>query len=780
MGVKSDINQPAKPASAKTTEDSNKSYGHEGHRHAHNEQHRHPERSEPSFDDTDNGIAGSEHQTDNSKREKLDTNSAHHTDANHAADAATLNGFNQLYLDQLKQLNQINQAYFEELNQSANPIEANMKMWQQAVDVFNHFLTPQSALKNQPSGDDAPFLNARPASSFSNQDQPSSKSAGIDLTEAETDHPLAVFNEATQTLLSEALQRMTQNSQAGQSLMFDLMDRWQRFTTGVMDKSPTALLEQQTNLWQQHFQLYQNTLMKVAGKQPEPIIMPEKGDKRFLDEDWSNQPLFDYLKQSYLLTVHNMMTTIENAKGIDDKTRQRLSFFTRQWLNAVAPSNFLWSNPEVLRLTMESGGQNLITGLKQLTEDLEKSAQVLRIRMTDNSAFKLGDNIATTPGKVVFRNRMFELIQYAPTTDKVNKRPLLIVPPWINKFYIMDLKEKNSYIRWAVEEGHSVFVLSWVNPTRAYKEVGMETYMHEGLLTALDVVKDITGEPDANVIGYCIGGILLALSLAWLAENDQADRIASATFWTTIFDFSDPGDLGVFIDERIVTALEEEEARQGVFDGRMMGVAFSLLRENSLYWNYYIQNYLKGERPTPFDLLYWNSDCTNVTAALHSFVLRELYLGNKMIKKGQLDFDGIKVDLSKVTTPLYVVATLQDHIAKWKGSYPVTQAVSGDVTFVLGESGHIAGIINPPTGKYGFYTHDEYPADPDEWFRQAQKQDQSWWLHWSDWVKKYSAGQVEPRQPGEDHKGQAWQVLADAPGDYVRVKADQALKAKSA
>lgn len=703
---------------------------------------------------------------DNKQAEPTSPNhSANNPDASSAPDCQSnkenthnpfdLNSFTQFYLNQLNQLNQLNhlnQTYLAEMTHPANPFEANLKMWQQSVEFFQHLLNPDSA-KDTPS-----------------QIHPPQANHSLEQT-------LTSFNQLSQKVFQESINRVSQSSNSGQSLMFDLMDSWQRFTTGILDKSPTTLVEQQSNLWQQQLQLLQSILMKASGNQAAPVITPEKGDKRFLDDDWSNNPLFDYLKQSYLLTVNSMMQTIDQAKGIDEKTRQRLTFFTRQWLNAVAPSNFLWSNPEVLRLTVESGGKNLITGLRQFAEDLEKSAQVLRIRMTDNNAFKLGENIATTPGKVVFRNRMFELIQYTPTTSTVNKRPLVIVPPWINKFYIMDLKEKNSYIRWALAEGHSVFIISWVNPTRAYKDVGMETYMHEGLLTALDVVKDITGEPDANVIGYCIGGMLLALTLSWLTENGQAERIASATFWTTIFDFSDPGDLGVFIDERIVTALEHEEAQQGIFDGRMMGVAFSLLRENSLYWNYYIQNYLKGERPTPFDLLYWNSDCTNVTAALHSFVLRELYLGNKMVQKGQLAFDGIKVDLSKVTTPTYVVATLQDHIAKWKGSYQATQALGGDVTFVLGESGHIAGIINPPTGKYGFYAHDVYPADANEWFNQADKQESSWWLHWADWVKQYSGGEVTSRQPGVDHQGNSWPVLADAPGEYVMVKAEQALQA---
>ncbi|MCC3344481.1 class I poly(R)-hydroxyalkanoic acid synthase [Psychrobacter sanguinis] len=583
------------------------------------------------------------------------------------------------------------------------------------------------------------------------------------------------FNTLTQKFSTQYFKRLTQTSITSQSLLFGLMDICQQFTTAAITNSPATLMADQLQLYQQQMQLLKNSLMTAIGAEKEPLVQPEKGDKRFNDKAWSDRVFFNHIKQSYLLSANSILNTIETTEGIDNKTRQRLSFFTRQWLNAIAPSNFLLTNPEVLRITKENKGKNLLRGLKQLAEDLEKSAHLLTIRMTDDNAFMLGENIAATPGKVVYRNRMFELIQYTPTTELVNKRPLLIVPPWINKFYIVDLKEKNSYIRWALNEGHSVFIISWVNPDRSYKQAGMETYMHEGLLTALTVIEDITGEPDANVIGYCIGGMLLALTLSWLAENNQSQSIASATFWTTMFDFSDPGDLGVFIDENIVNALEQEGEKKGVFDGRLMGIAFSLLRENSLYWNYYIQNYLKGERPIPFDLLYWNSDCTNVTAALHRFVLRELYLGNKLIQKGGLQFDNINIDLSKVTTPTYVVAALQDHIVKWKGSYQSTQVLGGNVTFVLAESGHVAGIINPPTGKYGFYTHDLNVSDPEQWFDLAQKQDRSWWLHWREWISNYSEGKVPARQPGKDTKGNELPVLCDAPGEYVRIKAAEAL-----
>ncbi|WP_051584418.1 class I poly(R)-hydroxyalkanoic acid synthase [Psychrobacter phenylpyruvicus] len=641
-------------------------------------------------------------------------------------------------------------------------------LWQQSVDYLNLFMPVDfSSITNS-------------ANHESNQTNRDHNNNGDNHSISNTSRKLLLepfenLNKLTQKLSNEYLSRLTQNNITSQSLLTELIDNYQQFTTAAITNSPAVLFQQQLELYQKQIQLLQNSLLTAMGAETKPLVKPEKGDKRFMDEAWSNQLFFDYIKQSYLLSANSILNTIEAIEGIDDKTRQRLSFFTRQWLNAIAPSNFLLTNPEVLRITKQSKGRNLLRGLKQLAEDLEKSAHLLTITMTDDSAFKLGENIAATPGKVVYRNRMIELIQYTPTTELVNKRPLLIVPPWINKFYIVDLKQKNSYIRWALDEGHSVFIISWVNPDQSYKDVGMETYMHEGLLTALRVIEDITGEPDANVIGYCIGGVLLALTLCWLAENNQSQRIASATFWTTLFDFSDPGDLGVFIDDNIVNAIEKEGEKKGIFDGRLMGVAFSLLRENSLYWNYYIQNYLKGERPTPFDLLYWNSDCTNVTAALHRFMLRELYQGNKLIKKGALHFDNIEVDLSKVTTPTYVVAAIQDHIVKWKGSYQATQHLGGEVTFVLAESGHVAGIINPPTGKYGFYTYDKNTSDPDEWFNLAERQDRSWWLHWGEWISNHSAGKVPNRQPGVDSKGNEWPVLGQAPGEYVRIKAIEAV-----
>lgn len=575
--------------------------------------------------------------------------------------------------------------------------------------------------------------------------------------------------------ITEQSMRMKQNPQyTSTSIMMDLMDGWRKMGQ-MATNHPGNLVEDHLQLLRDQMHLWQNTMQQIIGKKIEPVVVPEKGDKRFSDEEWEDNPAFNFLKQNYLLTTQAMMDAIDGVEGIDEKTRQRLAFFTRQWINAIAPTNFLLTNPEVLRLTIESRGQNLVQGMKQLAEDMGNSADTLNIRMTDQSAFRVGDNIATSKGKVVFENHMMQLIQYEPATDKVKQRPMLLVPPWINKFYIMDLREKNSFIHWAVNQGHSVFVISWANPTPEYKNVGMETYLKDGVLAAMNQIEAITGEKTINITGYCIGGMLTALTLAYLAGKKQENRIASATLWATIIDFTDPGDIGVFIDDKIVTAIDKQNAEKGVFDGRMMGVSFSLLRENSLYWNYYIQNYLKGERPVPFDLLYWNSDCTNVTAALHHFLLRDFYLNNSLRKPNALEIDGVKIDLSKVKTPVYMVATLQDHIAKWKSCYPGTQVFGGEKVFVLGESGHIAGIMNPPGSKYGFYTNDNYSADANQWYKDANYVADTWWNHWHDWIKPYEGNEVAARVVGQNHQGKDIATFGDAPGTYVTVKASDAL-----
>ncbi len=552
-------------------------------------------------------------------------------------------------------------------------------------------------------------------------------------------------------------------------LLFETLDGYRQLFEKNYSQQPGTLLDQQMAFWQQHQALWQNLMLRMAGKDVPELVQASKGDRRFEASDWHENPWFSYLQQTYLLISRSVMQAVDAASGLDDKALQRLRFMTRQWLSAMAPSNFLWSNPEMLRLTAESGGQNLLRGLQQLVEDLQNSAESLNITMTDRSAFRVGENLATTPGKVVFRNELIELIQYAPRTSEVYARPLLIVPPWINKFYVLDLSEKQSLARWICEQGHTVFMISWVNPGRALHDKGIEDYMQQGLLAALDAIRAQTGVADANVLGYCAGGILLSITLAWLAARGEAGRIASATQLATLADFSDSGDIGVFIDETLLGALEGELDRQGVLDGRMLAVTFSILRENDLYWNYYIQNYLKGERPVPFDMLYWNTDSTNVPARVHKFFLRRLYTEDRLRQPGALQIAGQSIDLRQVKTPAFIYASLQDHIAKWPGCYASTQLYSGPVEFVLGESGHVAGVLNAPGGRYGHYRHHQLPSSSADWFAAAQYHaGASWWQPWAEWLAGHAGDKVAARAPLQD--------LGDAPGSYVRVSAAEALR----
>ena len=568
-------------------------------------------------------------------------------------------------------------------------------------------------------------------------------------------------------ITGEMASRHAASPDTGMSVWFEVLDATRTFFS-ANSAHPGTLLDEQMGLWRSQMELWNNLMQRLGGKDVPPLAEPDKGDHRFTAPEWRDNPLFDFLHQSYLINARAMLGSIDHHEGIDEKTRQHLHFFARQMINALAPSNFLATNPEVLRLTMESSGQNLVRGLEQYLEDLEKSADALNIRMTDESAFRIGDNIAITPGKVVFRNRMMELIQYAPATETVHRRPLLMIPPWINKFYIMDLRESNSFVRWAVHGGHTVFMVSWINPDASYRDVGIDEYLREGVLAALDAIEQATGERSVNAIGYCVGGILLAMALAWLAARNESDRIATGTCFATQFDFTDPGDIGFFINDAVVTALEQQMDREGIFDGRMMAVAFSLLRENDLYWNYYVQNYLKGERPVPFDLLYWNTDSTHVPAAVHKFLLRQLYMENRLRQPGGVTVAGEAIDLRKVKVPVFILATLQDHIAKWRSPYAGTQLFGGPVHFVLGESGHIAGVMNPPGGKYGYFTSDHMPADPEAWWQHAQRHEGSWWLLWKEWIVPHGGGEVPARQPGDGKL----QALCDAPGSYVHKRVD--------
>ncbi|AXB34113.1 class I poly(R)-hydroxyalkanoic acid synthase [Vibrio campbellii] len=526
---------------------------------------------------------------------------------------------------------------------------------------------------------------------------------------------------------------------------------------------PAAILKLQAEWWEQQLQIWQN--VALAGNQTQ-IIEAEKGDKRFSNDAWQQEAMYSFIKQSYLLFSKTYLDTLDSIEGLDEKTKERITFFSRQAINALSPSNFIATNPELLKLTLEQNGENLLTGLEKLKEDVESSADILKVRMTNNNAFRVGDDVAMTAGDVVFQNELFELIQYRPLTEKVNATPLLIVPPFINKYYILDLTAKNSMVRWLLEQGHSVFMMSWRNPGKEQAHVEFGDYVTEGVAKAVTVIEDITGQEQINAAGYCIGGTVLASTVAYYAAKRMKKRIKSASFFTTLLDFSQPGEVGAYINDTIISAIETQNNAKGYMDGRSLSVTFSLLRENSLYWNYYVDNYLKGNSPVDFDLLYWNSDSTNVSAASHNFLLRELYLENKLVQDKGVKIGGVWIDLNKIKIPSYFVSTKEDHIALWQGTYRGALNTGGNKTFVLGESGHIAGIVNHPAkNKYGYWLNDNLDDSADEWFNNANHQEGSWWTHWHQWLLQFNPEeQVEPFPVGSEQNP----VIDEAPGQYVK------------
>ena len=562
---------------------------------------------------------------------------------------------------------------------------------------------------------------------------------------------------------------------------------WQQMLT-----DPGRLVEAQVSLWQDYAKLWENTARRMAGEDVEPAVTPEPGDRRFRDDAWSGNPLYDHIKQSYLLASKFMLETVRETEGLDPHTAHKVDFYTRQFIDALAPTNFAATNPEVARRTVETGGENLVQGLSNMLEDLERGRGRLRVRMTDPDRFELGENVAATPGKVVFENDLMQLIQYVPTTEVVRHRPLLIVPPWINKYYILDLRPKNSFIRWAVDRGHTVFVISWVNPDERLAEKSMDDYLLEGPVAALDAIGKATGETRVNAIGYCLGGTLLAATLAYLKARDTAQvsetaeetdlsaeaetsdttgrrpAIESATFFTTMVDFEEPGELGVFIDEEQLSLIEESMKEKGYFDGAKMAEAFNLLRANDLVWSFVINNYLMGRDPFPFDLLYWNSDSTRMPRAMHSAYLRDMYQHNRLREPGGITLDGVPIDLTTVDVPVYILSTREDHIAPWRSTYAATRLYRGPIRFVLAMSGHIAGVVNPPAAKkYGYFTG-ELAATPDAWLDAATAHDGSWWPDWDAWVSAHDGGETAAREPG----GGGLPVIEDAPGRYVKVRID--------
>lgn len=535
---------------------------------------------------------------------------------------------------------------------------------------------------------------------------------------------------------------------------------------------PQQLVQAQMDLMRDYMALWQQSMMGLMGLKATPVAEPQKGDHRFKDPEWQSNFLFDFVKQSYLITARHIQDSVGQVEGLSPNASKKVNFFTRQFVDALAPTNFALGNPEVLRETVKSGGQNLLKGLDNLLRDIEDGGGQLRVKMTDPTAFELGKNVAVTPGHVVFQNAMMQLLQFSPTTARQHRRPLLIVPPWINKYYILDLKPANSFIKWATDQGHTVFCMSWVNPDKAMAEKLFEDYMTEGLLVAMDAVEKQCGVKQMNLIGYCLGGTLLGATLAYLAATKDT-RVASSTYFVSLLDFSIPGELGVFIDEGQVASLEKTMSERGYLEGSEMAGTFNLLRANDLVWSFVINNYLMGKQPFPFDLLFWNSDSTRMPYKMHSFYLRNMYMGNLLREPGGITLAGVPIDLSKVTTPSYFVSTAEDHIAPWRGTYLGATVLGGPVRFVLGGSGHIAGIINPPSAqKYGYWTHPAkaLPANPDDWMAGAVQHTGSWWTDWQAWVTGLDAAQVPARDPA---KGKL-KSLEPAPGSYAMLRLDKA------
>jgi len=528
---------------------------------------------------------------------------------------------------------------------------------------------------------------------------------------------------------------------------------------------PQRTIELQTSLGKAYLDLWASAVKRLAGEPAAPVATPAPGDKRFNDPEWTQNQFFDFLKQAYLLTAQ-WADKLVDAADLDPHTKQKAEFYMRQITNALAPTNFVLTNPELLRETLTSNADNLVRGMHMLAEDIERGRGHLRIRQSDSSMFEVGRNLATTPGKVIFQNELMQLIQYAPSTETVLKRPLLIVPPWINKYYVLDLTPDKSFIKWCVDQGLTVFCISWANPDAHLAQKTFDDYVRQGPLAALDAIKQVTGEDKVHTMGYCVGGTLLAVTLAAMAARHDK-RIASATLFAAQVDFTYAGDLKVFVDEEQVATLEHRMAERGYLDSRSMVTVFNLLRSNDLLWPYVINNYLKGKAPFPFDLLYWNSDATRLPAANHSFYLRNCYLDNKLSKGGVI-IDNTPIDLKAVTVPIYNLATREDHIAPAKSVMFGSKFFGGDVRFVVSGSGHIAGVINPPAKKkYQYWTGPKpRSADIEGWLAKAKEHPGSWWPDWLLWITRQSPTEVPARMPG----GGALKPIEDAPGSYVKVR----------
>ena len=575
---------------------------------------------------------------------------------------------------------------------------------------------------------------------------------------------LGKIAEQSQRLVQDFLRDRPEIARLGMGDVTTLGGDFIELTTKMMT-DPAAVVRAQIDLFNDSLRVWRTTAERMTGlgaRTEEPLK-----DKRFKHPDWTENAVFNFIKESYLIRAKAVLAAVRGVEGLDPATARKVDFYTRQFVDALSPSNFVATNPEVLAATLETGGQNLLRGLENLLEDLRRGKGRLSITMTDMEAFRLGENIAATPGNVVFQNDLMQLIQYTPTTSDVRCRPLLIVPPWINKFYVLDLQPKNSFVKWAVDQGHTVFVISWINPDEKLAEKSFEDYMQEGPLAALDAIEMATGERSVNAAGYCLGGTLLASTLAYMTARGD-DRIASTTYLVTLVDFTDAGDMAVFIDKEQLASLDERMKERGYLEAHDMAMSFNMLRSNDMIWSYVVRNYFLGEEHLPFDLLYWNADSTRMPAAMHSFYLRNMYHLNLLPKPSGLRLSGVPLDLTQITTPTFMLSTREDHIAPWKSTYAATHLYKGPVKFVLAASGHMAGVINAPGGKYGHWTNDDLPPTPDEWFATAAARQGSWWPVWDEWVTGFASGRIPARQPGDGRLT----MIEDAPGSYARVRSD--------
>ncbi|MBV1786508.1 class I poly(R)-hydroxyalkanoic acid synthase [Marinobacterium sp. D7] len=551
------------------------------------------------------------------------------------------------------------------------------------------------------------------------------------------------------------------SASGGDDIFRQFTQSWTELATRSLE-DPTVWIRAIADYQQAQFNLWRNLMSGTSSASP--VVQPDRSDRRFQSDEWSNNPIYDYIKQSYLLTSRMLVDMAANAK-LAPSEQAKLEFYTKQYVDALSPTNFALTNPEVLQQAMETKGQSLVDGLKNLLGDIEKG----RISMTDESAFELGTNLATTEGAVVFQNHLFQLIHYKPEGDQVYERPTLIVPPSINKFYILDLQPHNSFVKYCVEQGQNVFLVSWVNPTADQRDLSWDDYVADGVIKAIEVTREISGSEKINAVAWCVGGTLLTTALAVLA-NRKDTTVGSATFLTTLTDFSNPGDLCVFIDEYQVKQLESKVNSQGILNGRELATSFNMLRSNDLIWSYVVNNYLKGQTPPPFDILYWNSDSTNLPAAMYTFYINKMYLENKLVEPNALEICGESIDLGKIKIPCYFLSTIEDHIAPWKGTFKATETFGSTVEFVLGASGHVAGVINPASkNRRNYWIKGEQGKGADHWLETAERQEGSWWPNWAEWVRRRAGKKIDaPKSYGND----TYKAIEPAPGSYVRARVD--------